>query len=497
VAKIKQRNEIDNLDVDFLEKENLQLEDFDNIIQDEASFSFDEAKVRLRAAAIDSGDYNPNASARFENSTQPGGTNYKEYVLSLPPKGKPMTDGQGNIIPNTDMDNPLFDFQYKTHFPEYNPVFHIRTKDRTTPDGKKVLYVEELQSDWGQQGRKKGFKEGKKYDENLAKHTKLRDEVHGFKDQEIYLDAKEQEILYALKNPGKPPIRIPLNEQGIREIGFSRYDANNLQDTFDESKLDFSSSRMPKEYKTMKVSDYIDFIRSEMIAKDTFGVPREMKFADIDKADQTNLIMDYVITSMPNIKYKIDSNRFGNQAEFSDYLDDLNNNLLAASEKLRSRVPGAPFVTDTEKWTGLAMKRLIKLAEEGGYDHIAFSPGKVQYQRWNEQGLVEYYDQIIPSVAQDVTRKMSDKSSNMKTTTRDLEVVIDNSKYDYDGLPQDITKTPTYNQKTFAINITPKVRDTARSGQAMFSLAAGLTAGASALSNQDVGALGSLPNDGT
>jgi hypothetical protein len=61
VAKIKQRNEIDNLDVDFLEKENLQLEDFDYIIQDEASFSFDEAKVRLRAAAIDSGDYNPNA----------------------------------------------------------------------------------------------------------------------------------------------------------------------------------------------------------------------------------------------------------------------------------------------------------------------------------------------------------------------------------------------------------------------------------------------------
>jgi hypothetical protein len=146
VAKIKQRNEIDNLDVDFLEKENLQLEDFDYIIQDEASFSFDEAKVRLRAAAINSGDYNPDEYTRFGNSTQPGGTNYKEYVLSLPPKNKSQTYQSGE------------DFQYKTHFPEYNPVFHIRTKDRTTPDGKKVLYVEELQSDWGQQGRKKGFK---------------------------------------------------------------------------------------------------------------------------------------------------------------------------------------------------------------------------------------------------------------------------------------------------------------------------------------------------
>jgi hypothetical protein len=136
------------------------------------------------------------------------------------------------------------------------------------------------------------------------------------------------------------------------------------------------------------------------------------------------------------------------------------------------------------------MKRLIKLAEEGGYDHIAFSPGDVQFDRWREEGLKKYYDEIIPSVAQDVTRKMSDKSSNMKTTTRDLEVVINNNF-------QNDVVDPTYSQKTFAINITPKVRDTARSGQAMFSLAAGLTAGASALSNQDVGALGSLPNDGT
>jgi hypothetical protein len=153
-------------------------------------------------------------------------------------------------------------------------------------------------------------------------------------------------------------------------------------------------------------------------------------------------------------------------------------------------IPDAPFVKDTEKWTGLAMKRLIKLAEEGGYDHIAFSPGDVQFDRWREKGLKKYYDEIIPSVAQDVTRKMSDKSSNMKTTTRDLEVVINNNF-------QNDVVDPTYSQKTFAINITPKVRDTARSGQAMFSLAAGLTAGASALSNQDVGALGSLPNDGT
>lgn len=39
-----------------------------------------------------------------------------------------------------------------------------------------------------------------------------------------------------------------------------------------------------------------------------------------------------------------------------------------------AEIPTAPFVTDTEKWTKLGIKRLIQMAEKGGYDHIAFSP---------------------------------------------------------------------------------------------------------------------------
>jgi hypothetical protein len=398
VAKVNQRDGYETGQTLEAETKNLQLEDFDYIIQDEASFSFDEAKVRLRAAAINSGDYNPNAYARFGNSTQPGGTNYKEYVLSLPPKNKSQTYQSGT------------DFQYTTHFPEYNPVFHIRTKDRTTPDGKKVLYVEELQSDWGQQGRKKGFQKS------------------------------EQEMIEISNKKKEAQAKLDKYEKQVKDTG-----------------------------------------------KDLVG-------KELDEANESKSYLQKTQT------FVVDNDR---------------------------KVPKAPFVKDTEKWTGLAMKRLIKLAEEGGYDHVAFSPGNVQFDRWREEGLKKYYDEIIPSVAQDVTRKMSDKSSNMKTTTRDLEVQIPSERsigisqrgdgkyfvniqgsdkpidnkffntreeaYDF----ADMVDEQRTNQKTFAINITPKVRDTARSGQAMFSLAAGLTAGASALSNQDVGALGSLPNDGT
>ncbi len=50
---------------------------------------------------------------------------------------------------------------YKSgHWNERNVLAHVRFTDRLTPDGKKVLLVEEIQSDWHQEGRKKGYRVG-------------------------------------------------------------------------------------------------------------------------------------------------------------------------------------------------------------------------------------------------------------------------------------------------------------------------------------------------
>ncbi len=46
------------------------------------------------------------------------------------------------------------------HWDEPNVLAHLRLSDRTDADGKRVLLVEELQSDWGQKGRREGFKGG-------------------------------------------------------------------------------------------------------------------------------------------------------------------------------------------------------------------------------------------------------------------------------------------------------------------------------------------------
>jgi hypothetical protein len=46
-----------------------------------------------------------------------------------------------------------------THFDEPNILVHLRMNTRTDADGNKVLFLEEIQSDWGQQGKKEGFTE--------------------------------------------------------------------------------------------------------------------------------------------------------------------------------------------------------------------------------------------------------------------------------------------------------------------------------------------------
>jgi len=44
-----------------------------------------------------------------------------------------------------------------SHFSDPNIITHLRMNTRTDSDGKKVLFLEEVQSDWGQKGKREGF----------------------------------------------------------------------------------------------------------------------------------------------------------------------------------------------------------------------------------------------------------------------------------------------------------------------------------------------------
>jgi hypothetical protein len=82
---------------------------------------------------------------KYGRYTIPNGENYREILLKLPEKVKYDLEGFRS-----------------SHFNEPNILAHMRVSDRTGPNGEKVLHLEELQSDWHQQGREHGYKDAPK-----------------------------------------------------------------------------------------------------------------------------------------------------------------------------------------------------------------------------------------------------------------------------------------------------------------------------------------------
>ena len=136
---------------------------------------------------------------KYENYQLPGGKNYRELLLTLPERGAeqytranietlpaddPATSQPdvfwyfkvpGNVlqIPKSKYPSQVDARDYiirekqpaapeeqnykSSHWDQRNILAHVRFNERTDADGKRVLFIEEIQSDWAQEGKKGGF----------------------------------------------------------------------------------------------------------------------------------------------------------------------------------------------------------------------------------------------------------------------------------------------------------------------------------------------------
>ncbi|MGO1000771.1 PLxRFG domain-containing protein [Lysobacter sp. CA196] len=102
-----------------------------------------------------------------------GGERYRELLLSIPRGRRHLTHGQRErretlaARPSSTLTRAeraelgdVSQGEYFTHhFPQdSNILAHVRFSERTDKDGRSVLFIEEIQSDWHQQGRKEGYR---------------------------------------------------------------------------------------------------------------------------------------------------------------------------------------------------------------------------------------------------------------------------------------------------------------------------------------------------
>jgi broad specificity phosphatase PhoE len=109
------------------------------------------------------------AATKYDTYTLPGEKkNYTELLLTLPAKpGIAGPKGWGDTAGGT---SDTANFQ-SGHFDEPNILAHVRFDERTDADGKPILFVEEVQSDWHQKGKKVGYKNA---DDDNALREKMR-----------------------------------------------------------------------------------------------------------------------------------------------------------------------------------------------------------------------------------------------------------------------------------------------------------------------------------
>jgi len=94
--------------------------------------------------------------AQYQDYSVPGGKNYRELLLTLPEKGAINT--KENFAKAMRGEDPTEQDYQSPHWQEPNVIAHVRMQDFTDAQGKRVLFLEELQSDWHQQGRKEGYR---------------------------------------------------------------------------------------------------------------------------------------------------------------------------------------------------------------------------------------------------------------------------------------------------------------------------------------------------
>ncbi len=285
---------------------------------------------------------------KYSTYTTPGGENYRELLLTLPIPEQPANgyrltidnspifdtvdeankwaidngydptgnnfDARVNILPvNEKSISPeLYGTYTSQHWQEPNVLAHIRFDDRVDIHGKKVLFLEEIQSDWHQAGREKGYKRT--------------------------LDTSQITAKYIPAEPGQDPNIYPGYWESFNEYG-------------------------------------------EMITR------HAGRMSESEVLEEAKLF-----ANLPD-----------------------------------KRVPPAPF---SKNWEELAMKRMIRYAAENGYDRIAWTPGKVQADRYN---LAKQVDHIT-------TYRNEDGTYRVTAISKDRSYAVIDEVYPAQKLPDVIGK---------------------------------------------------------
>jgi hypothetical protein len=276
--------------------------------------------------------------------------------------------------------------RYSQHFSD-DTLAHFRTverkfKDPVTGEERRLLFIEEIQSDWHQKGRQLGYAEE---GDVLARS----DEYEEFR--ELFEEAEgNYEVLQDDYGMSVDDAYYQLEEAKTRHADIE-YDLETTQTDWND--LDMEADDIVNE-----LQEEADAILAESERQmELPGTPKREPPPDVEIPEEMQERLD-------DLQMKIDDlegDLRGAEDELSDaesahdtlqeadeQLTDARNDFEGADETPEEggKPPPAPF---GKTWPELAFKRILQKAVDDGYDTIAWSRGQVQADRYNAAMHIE------------------------------------------------------------------------------------------------------------
>jgi hypothetical protein len=292
----------------------------------------------------------------------PGGQDYFELLLSLPGKSVFRAGHFGDVNVK-------------------NILGWVRAATRVTADGKRVLFIEEIQSDWAQRGREEGFT-------NVASEkliAELREKRYAEQQASDLLFENQKAPFEAARDEARNAARDEFAEEIQAAKSIFETATIAAQHAYD-SALDAASKRLAAAPPERNLEAQ-EIRRQEVsLARQQYNAIYEPAEAAYRNTYEPAYQKKEARLQAANDIYQKEKNRLA--AERSVRNEEIAARYAAQIEDVEKRfgksgsiVPHA-FVKRTDAWVSLVAKRILRYAAENDFDRVAWTRGDQQVQRW-------------------------------------------------------------------------------------------------------------------
>jgi hypothetical protein len=344
---------------------------------------------------------------------------------------------------------------FGSHFDQPNILAHIRVNDRVI-DGKKTLFVEEVQSDWHQAGRKKGYKNPNTekqildLEKQMSDMAEIRDPVtNQIVDEEKFsaLWRKKDELLEQNKGVPDAPFKTTWSDLSMKRVIQMASEGGYDRIAFTTGKTQADRYDLSKQINELSYKKMDDELTMGL------GNGPYYEIVAVDKSDMPVLRKQVTEQELPDLVGK-----------------DMAKKIIDGEGKVAEDYMGKSV---TKVFSGLDL-------QVGG------------------EGMKGFYDDILPKFLNKYAKKWDAKTGVTEIPTNNVnienQITFEDGKYlvdagdginynSYDTKAEAIKSLGGDNPQVNYIDVTPKMRESVvTKGQPMFAIGAG---GAGAAATQE------------